>query len=439
MHGWPSILAHLAADAAMGWALLSWRPAERTVPETLCLAMLLGIYAETLTAAVLFVLGVPLAATAAAVLGLGLVLVVTALRRRPFRWRIPRARPRWYEWLLVVAIAEKLFFVVWLLARTDLYFDDAMTIWAARARALVGGNWSLDPASPLFLAGHLRHDIVHYPWLLSLWRALTATMCGGWDDVVARADGLVFFAIVVAAVWLAVRRLSARRWLAAGAAFTVASMPLQAWHAASGYADIAVEAFATVGLAAALRGEWLWAGTMAAGAAWSKNDGLVLCVPTLLLGALVSRAGRGRAVLELAAGFATIAPWLLFKAYHRLGVAPNIPSAWHPEAFPLLAQAVLPNPTNGFLWISAFACVLITCRGLWRDPGGRTALAAFAAGCVALVGIFSMTEAYAFLANQGTIHRSLLQLSSIAIVTCAYGVDLALRDRAERQLLPPSE
>ena len=425
------ILAHAAADAATGWALLRWRPAARSSAETLCLALLLGMYVETLVVGALLAAGLPLSTSAVVTLVAAAMLVATTIRRHPLRMpSIQLPRPRWYEWLLAAAIGEKLLFVTWLLTRTDIFFDDAMTIWSARGRALFGGtNWSLDPASPLFLAGHIRHDIVHYPWLPSLWRALTATMRGVWDDTVARGDGLVLFGVLVIAVWSTVRRLSPRRWLAAGAAFTVAAIPLQAWHAVSGYADITVEAFVTVGLAAIVRREWMWAGTMAAGAVWSKNEGLAIWAPALLAAALMPRLSRetGRIALQFAAGFATIMPWLLFKAYHRLGVAPNFPFAWHAEALPLLRDALLPNPTNGVLWIAVLACVLGTCRHLSRDRDGRALLAMFCFSFTALVGVFSLTEAYVFLANGTTIHRSLLQLSGVAVVTSAYGVELSLR------------
>jgi hypothetical protein len=432
----PAICGHVVFNVLMGWTLLSLCRRERAWGEALSLSVLLGMYAETLSAATLMFLGVSLSVAGLAVLALAGGGMAVALYRGRLRFpHISIERPKWYEWLLLAAVGEKALFALWQLTRTHIYFDDALTHWSGRARALFGGvNWSLDPASPVFLAGHAGSP--HYPLQTTLWRALTAKLSGGWSDAVARADGLIFFVVIIGAIWLAVWRFSGVRWLAAGAAFTASAVPLHAWHAAAGYSDIAVEAFAVTALAALLRGEWLLGGVMAAGAAWSKNDGLALYFPALLIAAGLLQGGRrlregGRNVGRFLAGFATLAPWLVFKYVHSLGVSPGRTGlGWHPDAPGLFWDRVMMGPTSGILWICVFACAVWTGRAMFRDTAGRALLAAFLTSLGGIVFVFVFTDAYAFLKDQTTIHRSMMQFSGVAILAMTYGVWLKLRTEA---------
>jgi hypothetical protein len=262
----------------------------------------------------------------------------------------------------------------------------------------------------------------HYPLLTVIWRAETAVVRGGWDDVLARADGLLFFLAAVAAVWLAVLRLSKCRWFGALAAFIVAAVPLQAWHAAAGYSDIAVEAFAVAALAALLRREWGLAGVLAAGTAWAKNDGLVVFMPALLAGACVLQSSWPQLV-AFVGGCATLAPWLLIKVALSLGVAPNQERlSWHPDALGLFLGSVFIGPTSSILWIGVLGALFWSGPALVRDQTGRALLVILAALSAAFFFVYSCTDSYVWLANEGTIHRSMLQLAALAVVISAYGL-----------------
>jgi hypothetical protein len=416
-----AVAAHVACDAWLGWALLSLR-ARRPSLDDVPAAFLLGMYAETLCTGTLLFLDLSLPVAALATLtAVMLVSVVSwwrgVLCTPTFAW----VRPRWFEVLVLLTVAEKIAFACWQLWGMPLYFDDAVTHWAGRARALYGGvNWSLDPHSPLWLGPdpHARH----YPLLTVVWRAETALLCGGWDDLLARADGLVFFLAAIASVWLAVLRFSQARWLAALAAFVVAAIPLQAWHAAAGYSDIAVEAFAVAALAALLREDWLLAGVLAAGTGWAKNDGLVLFMPALLLCATLMRKSF-RDVLWFGAGCATLAPWLLIKAWLALGIAPNRDAfRWQRDALSLFVQFVLFGPTSSILWLGIGAALLLSGRTLWRERLGRALLCMLLAQFALLFVIYGCTDSHFWLETQGTIHRSMLQLSASAVIVAAYSI-----------------
>lgn len=414
--------AHLALDAWLGWVLLCLSRRRPLTAEHVPSALLLGMYAETLWTCSVIFLGLPLPwAAATMLLPLALISVYAWQHRLIQRPVSAMAAPRWYEWLLFATVLEKVAFALWQLARTPLYFDDALTHWSGRSRALFAGiNWSLDPASPLWLG----YDPYarHYPLLTVVWRAETACLCGRWDDLLARADGVVFFLAALASVWFAVLRFSQARWFAALAVFFVAALPLQAWHAAAGYSDIAVEALAVAALAALLRQEWLLAGVLAAGTGWAKNDGLVIFMPALLLGAWLC-AATWRDALRFLLGCASLAPWLLIKSVLALGVAPNQERfVWHRDAFGLLIQHVFLGPTSSIFWIGIALALLLSGRALWRDQTGRALLVVLGTQATCLFVVYGCTESYRWLANEGTIHRSMLQVSATALVIAAYGM-----------------
>lgn len=423
------------SNTVFGWSLLSFGRHERRWAETLLMSALLGMYAETMLVGTLLFLGFSFRAAAAANIIAMIAVIGGAFysgRLRP--GRISVEWPKWYEWAMLAAVTEKIAFAAWLIARTPTFFDDALMHWSGRARSLFGEvNWSLDAASRFFMAGHIGNQ--NYPLGTIIWRALTATVNGEWTDLISRADGLVFFIVVVGTMWLAVWRFSNLRWLAAAAAFVLAALPLQAWHAAAGYSDIAVEAFAIASLAALLRAEWLLSGVMAAGMAWSKNDGLVLYVPSLVVGVLLLGGGRNTARLML--GFATIAPWLVFNWLHGLGVSPGRAEfSWHADAPRLFFQSLVTSSSSSILWIGVLIALIFSSREMLKDETGRALLALFLLSFGTIVFVFTSTSAYAFLADQTTIHRVLMQFSAIAILVASYGLWRKESSRTQKATSP---
>lgn len=418
------ITGHFFLTILFGCSLLGFLRTDRTGAETLAAAPLVGMYFETLIAATLLFLGLSLTGATFAVAAVMLLTVAAAIYRGTLRMTIPVQRPRWYEWLLLASIGEKLALAAWQLADTRTYFDDALTHWSGRARSLFGQvNWSFDPASPLFLGKQI--GAPNYPLLTIMWRTLSAKANGQWNDVISRADGILFFILIVAIGWLVVWRISRVRWLAAAVAFAAAAMPLHRWHEASGYSDIAVEAFVVAALAALVRTDWLLCGILAAGAVWSKNDGLIIFVP-----ALIAAVGlmQWRKLSTFIAGFLTIAPWLIFNFVHHLGFSPvKSEIAWHSDAVMLFLNALANSPTSSILWIAIFASFIYAGAAMLRDTTGRALMVAFLMAFGTTTFIFTWTSAYAFLKDETTIHRTLMQLSGIAIVAAAYGLFIKTR------------
>src|SRR5688500_16026294 len=167
------VFGHVLLDTVFGWALLSSRSHRRNAGEMLLTSILLGLYVETLLIACLMFLHVPFSTAGIAVpAGMIVVAVVLLMLGRGLHVMPRLEKPMWYEWLVLLVIAEKIVFALWQITRTHTYFDDALTHWSGRARALYGVvNWSWDSASPYFLGGDI--GTRSYPLHVPIWRAVT--------------------------------------------------------------------------------------------------------------------------------------------------------------------------------------------------------------------------------------------------------------------------
>ncbi len=445
-----AIIAHLILNFLLGWSLLSLRTNTRNWGENLISALILGMYIETLFVATLMFIGVGLHTALMITGGIIICLVLLTWKRGKFHFpTLNIKKPKWYEWLLLFAVGEKIAFISWQIFRMDLHFDDATNHWAGRAHSLFGGiNWSFDTNSPLFLGSHIAFK--HYPLGTIIWSTTTAVINGEWNDVIARIQGLVFFCLIVATVWLAVWRFSQARWLAAFAAFTVSALPLHVWHAASGYSDTAVATFGVIALAVLLRKEWFLAGTMVAGAAWSKNDGLALFAPSILIGVGLwqfswqdilklrwFKKKKWQNIGYCLLGIATLAPWQFYKQWHSLSLSEHLDFTWHPDAPKLFWDYVIMGPTNSILWLCLFPVMIAASFVLHKEDTGRAVFGVFWTTFATIIYIFFFTSAYEWLKIQTTIHRTMLQFSGIAIIASSYGVWLLANMRESRQNKQP--
>lgn len=333
-----ALLLHLALTLSCGAALLAACGAAAW-PALPAEALVLGVFAETTLAGGLYLAGAPLPAALAASWALGLAGLGLALWKRRAALVPPRpGRPAWHEWALLAVAAEKAVAVGRTLAVSPIIFDDALTAWAGRGRALFEGvNFSLDRHIFPFLGFSGPPD---YPLAGPLWNAGSAVLAGGWNDTLARADGALAWFALAGLLWATVRRVSGSRLAGSLAALAVLLLPFPFWHALAGYADLPSGAAATACLALLLRGAYLPAGLAAAAAVWTKNDTIYVFVPALLLACMLRALPlRDLARLRLAdpaaarglglflAGLAACAPWLAYRILY-VGDVSLPPVAW---------------------------------------------------------------------------------------------------------------
>ena len=265
---------------------------------------------------------VPLAGVSAA--GLGWVRLRRA-QPPPAEPKADRGRIDGSDILVIAAIAALV--VVWL-QRTftfPMHAWDALMTWGYKAKVIyhetIGGT-------EYFQNGRAKSHLP-YPLLVPLNMAWIAGFVGRFDDICVRA----VFPLLAGSAGLTLYA-GLRRFLrpAAAAALPLGMMLTRAFGFRATYAEadvaLAAMAIATVVLLA----EYLITGhrtflvlgaVTSAGAAFTKNEGLVLCVVAAASLAVCGRgrgAGWARRRLAPAAGYACLClglllPWLVFRAY----------------------------------------------------------------------------------------------------------------------------
>ncbi len=436
-----AIFSHLALNVWLGWTILKFIRGNRNTGEWIIASFFIGFFAETLTVSILLYLGLSLGFSILSVYITTLILTVYIWKTKEItKPRFTKFSFKWYEWVLLLFIAEKIVFLSWQLIEVPVYYDDAMMHWAGRARSLFGGvNWFFDPSNEDAFLGFTGYK--HYPLGIPIWRALTAQLNGDWNGIIARADCLLFYLSLPVTVWLATWRFSKIRWLASATSFIILTIPFQTWHAASGYADIAVEAYAVAALSALLRKEWLLAGILTAGTCWIKNDGLVLFLPALTVAMILLNFSwselirlnifskkKLREPMLYFLGLLTLFPWFIFKTVYSLRLSPGKESlVFHSDGLGYIWKYVFMGPTHSIYWIFIFVSILFSLHLMLKDQTGRALIAMLLISFSAVVFVFCFTDAFKWLKNQGTIHRSMLQLYGIAVIVPAYAVWLNLR------------
>lgn len=399
--------------------------------KDLPVAFLLGLTLETGLLGAWILGGLSLGAamrwtgSALTLVGIGLMIRHRGGLRGGFGFPVWR-RLRWYEGAALAILAEKAAFGLWNIHRLPNFFSDAMVQWGGRGRAIFGGvNFSTDPASAQFL-GHVGRN--SYPLGAPLWEAGNAWFAGGWSDPAALLHGLFFYGAILGLVWGAGLALTGSRPLAAAGAVIVAVHPLTVWHIAVGFNDIAVAAFTLAALIALVRREWFLAGLLAAGAAWQKNEGLLMVIPALAFGAAwMGEGGRlvnSRGALRYLAGAMAILPWLLYKLAHGLPIAGahGQEMVWDPAALMSLVTVGFLGATGGGFWMLWPLFLLLLAPDFLRSGTGRGALGVALAMAGMWFLLFGLTTLSEFVANQMTVHRVLFQFLPAALVILFVGI-----------------
>ncbi len=393
-------LAMLLVMTLMAWILgssvVSFDPGGRDAPtsdqqpDTLVnhlLAILVGLYLQTLLTFCLSLCGLSLSQILAviSVLTIPLAWHAFVLHRHAFGFGLLLSYPMKWRWKIsdvIVALffIETVCFCAWQFSSMPLYFEDPLFHWGTRARELYSDvNWSWEAQSPHFLGNTSWNR--HYPLFLPLLRAQLATMVGSWNDLIPRIDGLLFFVINVLLIGQTARSFSSltNRGLPSAANISLMayfSCLILPWHIAGGNADLAYSSFLLASVIAALNSQLFLAGLLLAGCAWTKNDGLVLATLSMSIAMIAIMISTGSSfawpliqktkttpnsrtcircskLASVLLGGLTLLPWLIFRQRHQLALAPDREGLhWHFDSLPQVISELLWNPTHGFFWVT---------------------------------------------------------------------------------------
>lgn len=447
-----------------GWLLVRLCEGKTPVLFTIERWVAGGVLGTTLTMALMFVLhtttGLPLDR-----LGfLGAELATAIVLGGLWYWKkpqspspVPASSPRWrFEWLLWIllgiAIIKVLAASVTFLLLTPTFLDDALDNWNLRGKVFF-----VDQALTLALPGEdpilSPKGVSSYPPAVPLLKASLASIAGEWNDPLINSVHVLWYGATTYLVYCAIRRRLARSWALLGA-YAVLAMPLVTMHGTNPYADVfvAVHVFLAASYMFSAVGErdrdrkrtWFaLLGIAIAALAFTKNEGIVLYLPPLLLivGIGLLRDIRNRTtslkeaivlVLRLAIPFLIVAlPWLIFKWSQGLtfGNAKPFTSLgwkWHDHVL----SAVAINTFFEGNWLFLFPLLFVLLVWRWRAAFTRTlALTAFVG--ILYVGqmtIFLFTALAAEALMQTGYARGLVQLLPCFVLLTV----LLLKDAADR-------
>ena len=317
-------LVILTTDLVVGAALLRLlQIATRTRASAAAIAFGLGHFTVFYVHLVAAIVGMPLGrvSVVSTCAALSLLAIVAARSRGERPALAPVRAPRgWPEWAIVAAIV--LAFVVMLgsIAVLPVRGFDTRMIWAFHADLIYNAGTYPPPLlkDPAFVVGHPQ-----YPPGIPLVSALAAFVDGAWDDRVAAVIPALFYPAIVALIAAElVHRDDRWGWYLCGA-FALLPMLTTKIHggADSGYVDLVVAFYVLVAAILVLSrdrpasfGSAAAAGIAAAGAATTKNEGMLLavmvCAAVWLRGSLRRRAALTMTVTTIA----LVAPWKWVQA-----------------------------------------------------------------------------------------------------------------------------
>ena len=464
-----ALILHVLINFLLGYGILNVVFKRKLLSKNIFSITLVGIFLETSLCFLLINIGIPFKITVlllsflAVIINFKPLLSVFRSGHLPFLSNTFKTIKslKWYEWGLSLLIIEKIGIIIWQLFRMPTYHSDTLKYWSIVGKALYSGqNFSTNPEDINFLVRPLTL-IRDYPFQIPIYRAIEATFNFGWNEFVARCDGLVFFLILCGLVGSFFYELTNKRWISLGAVCIIASLPLQVWHAASGYADIAIEAYIAAVVISFIRKEWLLCGLLMAGATWTKNDGLALFLPGILAAGIVYHVFSKRETWsekikqmgQFIGGYAFAFPWLVYQAIYGVSVLNQflIPFKENEDlsyqnydpnnykvvltqvgkdfegstpSYQLFWDTVFLGSSHGIFWLAIFVALILLLKRMLSDLMGRSLLLFFLIYCSTIYYLFTYTHAYEYLLIQTTVHRTLLQFSTAALIIVGYGMSL---------------
>jgi len=330
------------------------------------------------------------------------------------------------EVIISTVLLEKIIFAGYMVLSIPVYFEDTMMHWAGRGKALYfGTNFSMDPSSPLFMGRLFGHK--QYPLLLSLWKVNTAHIGGDWTDTYALFDSYLFYLILIASTVIVVYHLTNRILYALISIIIITSVPLNIWHSAHGMADMALLAISVLAIWSIYKKEYLITGLLLAALAWIKNEGLLIFAPVYILGLIIYNfdlKSRNIKLISRALGLCLIGliipllPWQIFRWYTGLSMSTPIKTEnyYHPDSLQMFGKFTFDNPANSFFWVFVVAGLILGSSNILKNRLSFSLLIMLFAHFLLLIYIFCFTGAHIFMANQMTIHRSLMQIVPLACI-----------------------
>lgn len=424
------ILFHIIGNTLFGLVFFRFLKTSYKLTALLPIAFIIGAFIDTLFGFCLLWMGiyefVAFYITSVAAIFFWTFVYYKNKGKIKFQFRLIKLQLTLLEWVLVVPIILKIFTSLYTTINFPLYFDDAMTHWSGRAKALYGKvNWSLDSSSPFFLGKEFGYD--EYPLFLVIWRSTNAHLNGGWNELISKADSWIFYVCLMAITFSLVNSFSKKKWIALGGTFIVSALPLMWYHSFSGYSEITVTCLVLMTSFALLNKNIVIASILTSCLIWTKNEGLLIFLPVFsvafcLFTFIDSKYKLVFTIVSSLKYFSFsllfICPWLLFRQIHN--VAWTVPvkpeNYYHEGSLKMFYDMIFFNPSNSILWLIILLFIVSGFLKWYKSSISIFLLTFLSISICLFIYVFCFTGNNIFLVNQMTIHRSMLQIAPIAVV-----------------------
>ncbi|MFB0965114.1 MAG: hypothetical protein QMC36_05520 [Patescibacteria group bacterium] len=233
------------------------------------------------------------------------------------------------------------------------------------------------------------------------------------------------------------------------AVYALCSLPLVSWHVGRAYFDLVVASYFLLALMNmrkyaitkdAIR--LLLVGILAYSVVFTKNEGMVMVVPSLALGFaalwLLARKNpdlpkfSAKSVAIAAVPFAFIVPHMVFRAVYHLSFNPHSAMAaygFHADSLKLYWMYFTQWGSFNVFWYALPLVLAMTWRK-WSKPQNLPVAVSLSAMLSAMFAVFSFTNNYTFLLDQTTINRTLLIFMVPVTYFCILFLDPSTSEKA---------
>jgi len=432
-------------------SLIGWRATN--LLEFICTSFLVGIAGFYFILFVLMIVSVPLSLMLVwgiLLIGTGLAVFLAFRDKQPALlveginpsmpnllvslWTTTSVLKKILIVLMAVSLMFKLIMSLWFVLATPPYFDDAIGNWNIRGKAIFyeqGIYFDKSRTDVSYIAGG---NLIHYPLLPPLVKAGEAAFVGEWVENFLNTLHLFTLIAFMSIFWTRLLRKTADLFSSLLFPFLIASSPVLFFHSFAAFSDLLVGILLALSLLYFT--EWVeqnteningaiptlvLSGIMLFAACSTKNEGFVFGFTSISTAALIfaAKERNWRYMLPSTIAFVLLLPSIIMRILFDLSLSPvpNDSFSYHEGTFAQIIDVMVNFGHHNIFWYVVPMLLLF-----FLGKNQRNKRSVQFAGIVVtvffslLIFTFGWTSSHAWLANQTTINRSLMQYSASLIV-----------------------
>ncbi len=290
----------------------------------------------------------------------------------------------WTRWekivfvILILTVILRLSGSLWQVKNIPTYDFDAWNNWNLRAKVVFAENTIPKAAeSPFYLGG----GIASYPLFDSLFKVWLATSGGSWQESYINLASIFYYLFLLLIFYFSLPR-GVNRIIRLVGVYLLSSLPLLYFHSQVAYADLlfSIFLFLTISclfywLAGGGNSFFYFSGIALAFSIWTKNEGLAIIFPILLITTVVflvlKKCRFWQWFFYWFWGIVTISPWLYFRFSNQLDFLSGDSSTFRlvfnsqflGEAF----SSIFLRSHFNLLWLLFFIILALKFKSIWKS------------------------------------------------------------------------